>query len=93
VPSSVWQGMDAVRLSGRTNMLDRPVVADLAAQMGFSEATVWIMKKPTAYSRGVFAGFLVEDEDNQEPVNQKTGRLKGVLHVPSQWNHPGEEDA
>jgi len=57
VPRDVFQGINAVRLSGRTNMLDRPTVADLAAQMGFSEATAWIMKNPGQYAEGVFRGF------------------------------------
>ena len=60
VPSSVWQGIDAVRESGRTNMLDRPVVADLAAQMGYPDATNWIMKNPKLYAEGVFRGFVVD---------------------------------
>jgi len=66
VPQDVFQGIDAVRLSGRTNMLDRSTVADLAAIMGFSKATEWIMKNSRAYSRGVFSGFLVEEHEPQE---------------------------
>ena len=66
VPQDVFQGINAVRLSGRTNMLDRSTVADLAAIMGFSKATEWIMKNSRAYSRGVFSGFLVEEHEPQE---------------------------
>ena len=36
----VWQGIDAVRLSGLTNMLDRPVVARLRGRI--SDAASWI---------------------------------------------------
>ncbi len=42
VPAEVLKGLEAVRQSGLTNMLDRPRVAFLAEEMGFSEAATWI---------------------------------------------------
>ena len=42
VPAQVFDGIEAVRLSGLTNMLDRPVVGDLAEAMGFEHAARWV---------------------------------------------------
>jgi hypothetical protein len=38
VPRQAFEGLEALRLSGRTNMLDRPRVADLAEALGFEAA-------------------------------------------------------
>jgi hypothetical protein len=40
-PRQVRAGLEAVQLSDRTNILDRPAVADLAADLGFPEAARW----------------------------------------------------
>jgi len=42
VPKAVLDGLEAVRRSGLTNMLDRPVVAELAEEFGFEGAARWI---------------------------------------------------
>ena len=62
VSEAVFEGLEAVRRSGLTNMLDRPVVADLAARMGFSETTKWIMTHPKEYARAIFSGLEVQNE-------------------------------
>ena len=62
VPALVWQGIDTVRLSGRTNMLDRPEVARIARELDFSEAAGWIEAHPKEYAEGVFRGFVVEPD-------------------------------
>lgn len=62
VPAVVWQGIDAVRLSGLTNMLDRPEVARIARELDFSEAAGWIEAHPKEYAEGVFRGFVVEPD-------------------------------
>jgi hypothetical protein len=62
VPALVWQGIDAVRLSGLTNMLDRPEVARIARELDFSEAAGWIEAHPKEYAEGVFRGFVVEPD-------------------------------
>jgi len=41
-PENVLLGIEAVCESGLTNMLDRPVVIELARGLGFSEAVGWI---------------------------------------------------
>lgn len=60
VPAAVWQGIDAVRLSGLTNMLDRPAVIRIAGELGFPEAARWIETHTKEYAEGVFRGFIVE---------------------------------
>ena len=62
VPALVWQGIDAVRLSGLTNMLDRPEVIRIARELDFSEAAGWIEAHPKEYAEGVFRGFVVEPD-------------------------------
>lgn len=62
VPAVVWQGIDAVRLSGLTNMLDRPEVTRIARELDFSEAAGWIEAHPKEYAEGVFRGFVVEPD-------------------------------
>lgn len=62
VPAAVWQGIDAVRLSGLTNMLDRPAVVRIARKLDFTEAAGWIEAHPKEYAEGVFRGFVVEPD-------------------------------
>lgn len=57
IPSLVWQGIDAVRLSGLTNMLDR-----LAGEFGWPDAARWIEEHPKEYAEGVFRGFIVDPQ-------------------------------
>ena len=58
IPEEVWRGINAVRKSGLTNMLDRPMVAKLAQKLGFPEASNWINDNPKKYAEGVFRGFI-----------------------------------
>jgi hypothetical protein len=60
VPALVWLGIDAVRLSGLTNMLDRPEVVRIARELDFSNAAGWIEAHPKEYAEGVFRGFVVK---------------------------------
>jgi hypothetical protein len=62
IPSLVWQGIDAVRLSGLTNMLDRPVVARPAGELGYPDAASRIEEHPKEYAEGVFRGFIVHPQ-------------------------------
>ncbi len=62
VPKVVLDGLEAVRQSGLTNMLDRPVVAELAREFGFDEAARWIEAHRGLYAQGVFRGFELTEE-------------------------------
>ena len=60
VPRDVFDGIEAVRRSGLTNMLDRPRVAELAAEFGFNEAAEWIAANRDLYARAIFHGFNIQ---------------------------------
>jgi hypothetical protein len=60
VAAEVWQGINAVRCSGLTNMLDRPMVAELAGKFGFTKTAQWVKNHPKEYAEGVFRGFVVK---------------------------------
>lgn len=57
VPPDVLKGLEAVRQSGATNMVDRPAVVRLARMMGHDEAADWIEANRGLYSEAVFRGF------------------------------------
>ncbi len=57
VPRDVHAWLEAVRLSGLTNMLDRPAVAQIAAAMGYDGCARWVREHRALYARGVFHGF------------------------------------
>jgi hypothetical protein len=62
IPEHVYEVLDAIRRSGVTNMLDRPVVIEIARQLGFPEVAEWIERKKHSYSRGIFVGFAPIDD-------------------------------
>jgi hypothetical protein len=57
VPREVYDGLEAVRSSGETNMFDRPRVAQLALQAHYPEAAEWVYINREEYAQGVFRGF------------------------------------
>jgi hypothetical protein len=59
VPADVFEGIEAVRQSGVTNMLDRSRVAELAEAMGFDESARWVREHRELYAQAVFHGFEV----------------------------------
>ena len=65
VSDEVLRGIEAVRASGKTNMLDAPVVKRLARKMGYPEAADWIDDHLALYCVGVFAGFASMDEGGE----------------------------
>ncbi len=60
VGADVLEGIDAVRATGLTNMLDQPAVAMLAGACGHLAAGKWISENPAAYAEGIFRGFVAE---------------------------------
>ena len=63
IPAAVLQGIEAVRKSGRTNMLDRPAVAAIALELGYVDAAFWLEDRANhkTYATGIFHGFAEED--------------------------------
>lgn len=64
ISKEVMEGLEAVRQSGATNMLDRPRVIELLEEMGYDDAAEWLRTHKSEYSHGVFQGFVVADESN-----------------------------
>lgn len=64
VSEAVWMGLEAVRLSGKTNMLDVPEVQRLAFEMEHFATVLWIEENFRQYKLGVFAGFEIEDDSH-----------------------------
>ena len=62
IPAAVYEGLEAVRLSGGTNMLDRPRVIEIAEMMGYDETADWVRNHRRSYSEGVFAGFIADEK-------------------------------
>ncbi len=62
VPAAVYEGLEVVRLSGGTNMLDRLRVIEIAEMMGYDETADWVRNHRRSYSEGVFAGFIADEK-------------------------------
>ncbi|MCX6345125.1 MAG: DUF5049 domain-containing protein [Armatimonadetes bacterium] len=65
VPAEVLTGLEAVRLSGLTNMLDRPRVTALAFDMGYAETAFWVNDNRGQYAKGIFQGFAVAEPESE----------------------------
>ena len=59
VTREVFEGLEEVRKSGETNMLDRVSVAEVADWLDCPVAARWVRKNPSDYVNGVFRGFEV----------------------------------
>ncbi|MHB1002060.1 MAG: DUF5049 domain-containing protein [Armatimonadota bacterium] len=57
IQKEIFNGLEAVRLSGKTNMLDVPRVVKLALVMGHIDTAFWVYENRKAYVIGVFKGF------------------------------------
>lgn len=62
IPAAVWEGLEAVRQSGLTNMLDRPRVIEIAELWGYDETAEWLRENRQAYSEGIFVGFAIDEK-------------------------------
>jgi hypothetical protein len=65
---AVLDGIEAVRRSGRTNMLDRPVVARLCDELGHYAAALWVSEHRDLYARGIFHGFRAAPDARSTPT-------------------------
>ncbi|MHB1001994.1 MAG: DUF5049 domain-containing protein [Armatimonadota bacterium] len=57
IPKDVFDGLEAVRKSGKANMLDVDMVIKLALEMGYDATAFWVCENRKAYVAGVFNGF------------------------------------
>jgi len=62
IPAAVFAGLEAVRRSGLTNMLDRPRVIEIAEFWEYDETAAWVRLNRNMYAQGIFRGFRICDE-------------------------------
>jgi hypothetical protein len=60
VSAAVLEGLDAVVLSGETDMNDTMEVTAQAYLMGYPEAAWWVEYFPNLYGAGLVQGFVVK---------------------------------
>lgn len=65
VPADVLEGLEAVRLSGKTNMLDAPRVIELAHEMEHYATALWVHENRGLYAHGIFQGFAAVTQLNE----------------------------
>lgn len=67
ITRAVFDGLEYIRRSGATNMLDRSVVLTLAREWGFPETAEWIERVDTGmYGRLILDGPHVVEDDRAE---------------------------
>lgn len=83
ITKGVFDGLEFIRQSGATNMLDRPMVLNLAREWGFPETADWIESVDTGtYGRLIFQGpEVIESELVEQDVD---------YHLPSQIDKSGD---
>jgi len=80
VSEDVLAGLEAVRLSGKTNMFDRPRVIELAFEMGYDAAAIWLGENKRQYAEGIFRGFAAAEP--APPSNRDCSPHDGQHGVP-----------
>lgn len=68
ISKEVFEGLEFIRQSGMTNMLDRPTVLQLAREWEFDATADWIESADRkTYAELIFKGpIVVDDEPNQD---------------------------
>ena len=62
VSAAVYEGLEAIRRSGLTNMLDRPRVIEIAELWEYDETAAWVQTHRREYAELIFAGVEVDEE-------------------------------
>lgn len=75
IPTDVLEGLEVVRLSGKTNMLDVPVVVKLALEMGHPETALWVREHQPLYVVGVFRGFAATEKLTDDALREMVERF------------------
>lgn len=71
ITKSVFDGLEVIKQSGATNMLDRPVVLELAREWGLTETAEWIERVDTGtYGQLILQGAdIVENDPTSQGVD------------------------
>lgn len=75
IPADVLEGLEAIRLSGKTNMLDVPMVVKLALDMGYPETALWMREHQALYAVGFFRGFEATDRLDENVLREMAERF------------------
>ncbi len=59
ISQEAFDGLESIRSSGKTNMLDYPEVLRLSRLYGFEETSNWLTDHKGRYSKGIFFGFEI----------------------------------
>ena len=78
IPADVLEGLEAVRLSGKTNMLDVPMVIKLALEMGFPVTALWVKEHTALYAQGCLRGFEAVEELDEKTIRDMVARFLDV---------------
>lgn len=72
ISRAVFEGLEFIRRSGATNMLDRPIVLHLARAWNFNETADWIESVDSAtYGRLIIEGpDIIEEESLDERLDR-----------------------
>lgn len=65
IPTNVLKGLEAVRLSGLTNMFDVPMVIHLSCELGHPSVALWVAENKSNYGDGILRGFRVEGGETE----------------------------
>jgi hypothetical protein len=71
LPGDVLEGLEAVRLSGKTNMLDAPRVIELAFEMEHYATVLWVQENRRQYAEGIFRGFEATEGSDAECADKQ----------------------
>jgi hypothetical protein len=63
IPAEVKKGLDVIRGSGLTNMLDYPKVMQMARDLGYFDTVDWLHVNKSSYGKGIFEGFEVSEDE------------------------------
>ena len=74
IPADVLEGLEAVRVSGKTNMLDVPRVIELAFETEHYATALWVYENRPQYAQGIFRGFAASELETgaTAPPNNRT---------------------
>ena len=73
IEKSVYEGLEFIRRSGVTNMLDRPMVLNLAKEWGLNDTADWIESVDT----GTYGRLILQGPDviGDESLDEKLDRM------------------
>lgn len=65
VPQKVYDAIEAIRQSGKTNMLNSYEVQRLCSKWGHHDAVLWIADNRRKYATAIFEGFKVKEQSDE----------------------------